>query len=226
MNAETKPRVLIVYYTFTKQTGLVVEAMAKQFAERGCDVTTALLEFTDPHHGKKFSTLPMHWPVVKIVSMLPAQARRKTGEIGIPPEAQAGDYDLVVFGSPTWWLTTNMPVRSYLESPAAKQVLDGKPFAAASISRRYWKGNINGIRTLGERSGGTWVDQTHFVAAGNQVDVDDLLARLHVLRRAQGALPRHPAAEAEPEARLRGAGARLRQPPGGQRGSPARGRLG
>jgi menaquinone-dependent protoporphyrinogen IX oxidase len=169
VNGESKPKVLIVYYTFTKQTGLVVQAMADRFAERGCEVTTALLEFTDPRHGKKFSTLPMHWPVVKIVSMLPAQVRRKTGEIGIPPEAQGGDYDLVVFGSPTWWLTTNMPVRSYLESSAAGEILDGKPFAAASVSRRYWKGNINGIRTLGERDGGTWVDETHFVATGNQV---------------------------------------------------------
>ena len=169
MNGETKPKVLIVYYSFTKQTGLVVDAMADRFTEQGCEVTKALLQFTDPHYGKKFSELPMHWPVVKIVSMLPAQLRRKTGEIGIPPEAQEGDYDLVVFGSPTWWLTTNMPVRSFLESPAAAKILDGKPFAAASVSRRYYRGNLEGIRTLGERNGGTWIDETHFVAAGNQV---------------------------------------------------------
>ena len=169
MNGETEPKVLIVYYTFTKQTGLVVEAMASRFAERSCDVTKAALEFTDPRHGKKFSTLPMHWPVVKIVSMLPSQLRRKTGEIGIPPNAQGGDYDLVVFGSPTWWLTTNMPVRSYLESPAARNVLDGKPFAAASVSRRYYRGNLKAIRKLGERNGGRWIDETHFLAAGNQV---------------------------------------------------------
>jgi menaquinone-dependent protoporphyrinogen IX oxidase len=169
VNGDTKPRVLIVYYTFTQQTGLVVQAMAERFAEHGCDVTKAAIDFTDPRHGKKFSTLPMRWPVVKIVSMLPAQLRRKTGEIGIPPEAQHGDYDLVVFGSPTWWLTTNMPVRSYLESQAAKKILEGRPFAAASVSRRYYKGNLKGIRTLGERNGGRWVGETHLVAAGNQV---------------------------------------------------------
>ena len=131
MSTNTKPRVLIVYYTFTRQTGMVVDAMADALTERGCDVTKALLEFTDPDHGKPFSALPMRWPIWHITGMLVPQRRRKTGEIGIPPEAQQGDYDLVVFGSPTWWLTTCMPVRSYLESPAAKAVLDGKPFAGA-----------------------------------------------------------------------------------------------
>ena len=169
VNGERKPKVLIVFYTFTKQTGLVVQAMADRFTEQGCEVTQAAIEFTDPRHGEKFSTLPMHWPVVKIVSMLPAQLRRKTGEIGIPLEAQDGDYDLVVFGSPTWWLTTNMPVRSYLESPAAKKILEDTPFAAASVSRRYYRGNLKSIRVLGEQNGGTWIDETHFVAAGNQV---------------------------------------------------------
>ena len=95
----------------------MTDVIADRFTERGCDVTRAAIEFTDPRHGKKFSALPMHRPVLKLVSMLPPQLRRRTGEIGIPPEARDGDYDLVVFGSPTWWLTTNMPVRSYLESP-------------------------------------------------------------------------------------------------------------
>ena len=111
----------------------------------------------------------MSWPILNIVGMLLAQRRRKTGEISIPPEAQHGGYDLVVFGSPTWWLTTCMPVRSYLQSPAAKAVLDGKPFAAVSVSRRYYKGNLGDIRKLGEQAGGTWVGGTHFVSDGNQV---------------------------------------------------------
>ena len=169
MNTDGKPRVLFVYYTFTKQTGMVVDAMADALTERGCDVTKALLEFPDTKYGGRFSKLPMSWPIWNIVGMLPAQKRRKTGEIGIPQEAQQGDYDLVVFGSPTWWLTTNMPVRSYLHAPAAKAVLDGKPFAAASISRRYYKRNLGDIRELGEKAGGKWTGETHFVSDGNQV---------------------------------------------------------
>jgi hypothetical protein len=111
----------------------------------------------------------MHRPMPQITHMLVPQRRRKTGEIGIPPEAQEGDYDLVVFGSPTWWLTTNMPIRSYLVSPEARKVMAGKPFAAASVSRRYWKGNIKDIKKLGEANGGRWLGETHFVVEGGQV---------------------------------------------------------
>ena len=47
MSAEMKPRVLIVYYTLTKQSGRVVDAMTKAFQAQDCDVTKALIEFTD-----------------------------------------------------------------------------------------------------------------------------------------------------------------------------------
>ena len=132
-------------------------------------MTEAAIQFTDPHYGKKFSKRPMSWPIAKIVSMLPAQVRRKTGAIGIPSEASEGIYDLVVIGSPTWWLTTCMPIRTYLHDPASENVLSGKPFAAFTTSRRYYKYNLKTIRSLGEQSGGEFVDDAHFVADGNQV---------------------------------------------------------
>jgi hypothetical protein len=111
----------------------------------------------------------MKRPFPQIVSILPAQLRHKTGEIRIPPEAQAGHYDLVLLASPTWWFQTSMPIRSYLESPAAQTVLNGKPFACASISRRYYSINLRQMRKLGEKNGGRLIDKTHFVVAGGQV---------------------------------------------------------
>ena len=169
MNGETKPKVLIVYYTLTKQSGRVAEAMAAALEARGCDVTKALIEFTDERWVPKLSRFPMKRPIPQIASILPAQLRHKTGEIRIPPEAEAGDYDLVLLASPTWWFQTSMPIRSYLESPAAKAVLDGKPFATVSISRRYYGINLRQQRKLGEQAGGRFVDKTHFVVAGGQV---------------------------------------------------------
>ena len=169
MNEEAKPKVLIVYYTLTKQSGRVADAMATAFEERGCDVTKALIEFTDGRWIGKLSQFPMKRPITQIGSILPAQLRHKTGEIRIPPEAEGGDYDLVVLTSPTWWFQTSMPIRSYLESPAARAVLDGTPFATASISRRYYSINLGQQRKLAEKAGGRFVGRTHFVVAGGQV---------------------------------------------------------
>ena len=169
MTAETRRRALIVYYTLTKQSGRVADAMATALEARGIDVTKAPVEFTDERYLPKLSQFPMKRPMFQIPVILPAQLRHKTGEIRIPPEAEAGDYDLVLLASPTWWFQTSMPIRSYLESPAAKAVLDGKPFANVSISRRYYSINLRQQRKLGEENGGRFVDKTHFVVAGGQV---------------------------------------------------------
>jgi flavodoxin len=169
VNAEARPNVLLVYYTLTKQVGRVAEAMAEELEARGCDVSSALIEFTDRRWVPKLSEFPMKRPIPQIGSILIAQLRHKTGEIRIPPEAQEGDYDLVVIASPTWWFQTSMPIRSYLESPEAKAVLSGKPFACVSVSRRYFSINLGQQKKLGEKNGGRWVDKTHFVVAGGQV---------------------------------------------------------
>ena len=79
-------------------------------------------------HGSLFGTLDLLW-------MLPSQLRRATGEIRIPEEAREGKYDLVCIGSPTWWLTTCMPIRSFMKSDAAARLLRQKRFAAILICR-------------------------------------------------------------------------------------------
>ena len=170
MSQDMKSRVLIVYYTYTKQTGRVADAIAKQLEARGCEVTKAMIELTDQRWVPKlFSQFPLKHPISQVSTMLVPQIRHRTGEIRIPEEAQAGDYDLVVIASPTWWIQTSMPIRSYLESPAAKVILDGKPFATVSVSRRYYGFNLRQQRRLAEKNSGRFIDEAHFVAAGGQV---------------------------------------------------------
>ena len=128
-----------------------------------------MIEFTDKRWVHKLSQFPMKRPMAQIATILPAQMRHKTGEIRIPAEAESGDYDLVLIASPTWWFQTCMPIRTYLESPAAKTILEGKPFATVSVSRRYYSINLGQQRKLAEKNGGRFADKTHFVAAGGQL---------------------------------------------------------
>jgi menaquinone-dependent protoporphyrinogen IX oxidase len=165
----SKPRVLLVYYTYTQQSRLVAEAMADVLRERGCEVRQASIGFTDKRWSERFTRLPMKHAVLDIVGMLPAQLRGATGEIEIPDEAQEGDYDLICIGSPTWFFRQSVPIRSYLKSDAAAQLLDGKRFTAFVVCRRYWRTNLKSVRKVGTKLGGRYVDGTHFTFAGGQI---------------------------------------------------------
>jgi hypothetical protein len=167
--SEKKPRVLIVYYSHTEQAKRVCDAMAEVLRGRGCDVSQAPIEFTDPHYAKNFQEFPFRHAVFSIVPLLWPQLRRKTGQIRIPDAAREGDYDLVCFGSPTWFFTTAMPLRSYLKSDEARAVLAGKPFTAYVVCRRYWSVNLKEVRKLGTVQRGEYVDGIHFAYEGGQI---------------------------------------------------------
>jgi menaquinone-dependent protoporphyrinogen IX oxidase len=164
-----QPSVLFVYFTYTKQTLKVVESMAEVLRGLGCEVDLAAIEFDDPRYADRFREFPMPRPFREVLGMIPAELRRRPGKIGIPEVVTEREYDLMVFGSPTWWLSTNVPIRSFLESDTAAQVLRGKPFAAAAVCRRYWKHNVKTVRRLGTKHGGEYVDGAHFRYQGGQV---------------------------------------------------------
>jgi hypothetical protein len=165
----TRRRVLFVYYTHTKQAQRVSDAMADVLRGRGFDVTQAGIEFTEPKYVKKFSTFPFRHAVFDIVPLALPQLRRKTGQIQIPDAAKAGDYDLVCLGSPTWFFRTCMPLRSYLMTDEARNVLAGKPFAAYVVCRRYWSVNLREVKKLGVGQGGKYIDGIRFAYEGGQV---------------------------------------------------------
>ena len=166
---DRRPRVLLLYYTYTGQSLKVLEAAAEVFRERGCEVQNAEIEFTDRRFAERFSRFPMRhvWP--DMLSVLPAQVRRAVGEIRTPDAVRNGDYDLICIGSPTWWRTTSMPMRSFLKSDEARNLLAGKPFAAFVVCRRYWRENLKAVRKLGEKRGGRYLDGIHFQYPGGQI---------------------------------------------------------
>ena len=75
----TRPRVLLVYFTYTEQSRRVAEAMADVFLERGCDVHQAAIELTDARYADRFTRFPLRHAYLDIIGMLPAQLRGATG---------------------------------------------------------------------------------------------------------------------------------------------------
>ncbi len=54
MNSTKRPRILLVNFTYTQQTRLLVDAMGGVFRDRGCDVREAAIEFTDERYAERF----------------------------------------------------------------------------------------------------------------------------------------------------------------------------
>jgi hypothetical protein len=163
------PRVLFVYFTYTQQSLRVAEAMADVLRARGCEVQMARIELTDARWSDRFTRFPLRHAWFDVLGMMPAQLRGATGEISIPDEAQDGDYDLVVIGSPTWWIKTSVPIRSYLASAAAGKILRDTRFAAFVCCRRYWGVNLRGVRKLATKRGGKYVGGIPFSYGGGQI---------------------------------------------------------
>lgn len=168
-DSDRKPRILLLYYSYTGQTVKVLDAAEEVLRKRGCLVDRAPIEFTDPKYSEKFSRFPMRrvWP--DFFSVLPAQTRGVTGDIRTPEVVRTGGYDLICIGSPTWWDTVSMPLRSFLVSHEARPLLDGTPFAVFVVCRRKWRKNLAGVRKLAEKKGGRFVDSIHFTYPGSEL---------------------------------------------------------
>ena len=85
--SDMKPRVLIVYYSHTEQAKRVCDAMAEVLRGRGCDVSQAPIEFTDPHYAKNFKQFPFRHAVFSIVPLLWQVAPTRE-----PPPSEEGLY--------------------------------------------------------------------------------------------------------------------------------------
>ena len=143
--------------------------MAGVLRDRGSEVVLAGIEFIDPRYAERFKEFPMPHPYREVLGMILPELRRAAGKIRIPAVVTEREYDLVCVASPTWWLSTNVPIRSFLESEAADLVLKGKKFAVAVVCRRYWRHNMQAVRRLATERGGVFVDGIHFCYEGGQV---------------------------------------------------------
>ena len=126
-----KPSVLFVYYTYTQQTRKVVRGDGRACSAAAAATWPWPRSSSPTPATRTVQPVPHATAVPEVVAMIPAEPRRRPAKIGIPAVVTERDYDLVCIGSPTWWLSTDVPIRSFLESDTASQVLHGKPFAAA-----------------------------------------------------------------------------------------------
>lgn len=124
-------RVLVVYYTQTGQLKEIVDSL------------TAPLE-TDPgvelHYERirPANDFSFPWSGMDFFEAFPESVQEIPSALEpftFDPETS---YDLIILAYQPWFLSPSIPMSSFLQSPEAKQVMEGKPVLSISGSRNMW----------------------------------------------------------------------------------------
>jgi hypothetical protein len=156
---------LILYYSMTGQAEKAANLAANAARAAGWDVTLCRMTMADPADA-------LRRPMNVAASKKWTQGAQKGMTVPLaydPPEAIDRRYDALLLFSNTWGDHPSVPVRSFLESAAAKALLSGTPFGAYIVCRRLWRKNLDIVRQLGEAAGGRFLGGEPFMHPGGQI---------------------------------------------------------
>lgn len=160
-------RVLIAYYSYTDQTRLAAEAMGEALEKHGWEVDIRDIELIDQRYAPGFPMKPF-WR--KLLGLLLPSLLGRVVEVRFSLDGLTDKhFDLICIGSPTWWLSPAIPVRSFLKTTEAHELISGKPFAVFVVCRAFWKRNARIVRKLGRRIGGRFLSARGFGFEGSRV---------------------------------------------------------
>jgi hypothetical protein len=133
MLADTKKnsRVLIIYYSFSGQTGVLINRLATGLKDEGIEV------FFEKLKPLKHLRFPVNSFLRTLVMMLTTFCRKRVSIQELSPKCRL-DYDLIILAGPTWSYNPSGPVLSFLDRDG-NDVLGGREVLPLISCRGYWK---------------------------------------------------------------------------------------
>ena len=170
MDEVRSPQVLFVYYTFTKQALKVTEDMESVFCDRGWGIERAEIEFTDRSLSRLGSSGSRSSIGISTSSVcFPRNCGERRARSASPRRPTAAQCDLVVIGSPTWWLTTCMR-SARTSSRTRRRIPEGKDGCRVRrVAAVLEEQSQDCAGPLAERNGARCIGTTHFAYLGGQV---------------------------------------------------------
>jgi hypothetical protein len=123
--------VLVIYFTQTGQLSSAVRATLQPL-ENDPEITIHYEQL------KPARTFPYPWTYMEFFDVFPETVH------GVPTQLEPysfdpdKNYDLVVIAYQPWFLSVCIPVNSFLQSPEAKKVLEGKKVITVIACRNMW----------------------------------------------------------------------------------------
>jgi len=134
-----KPRVLVLYYSFSGQTIGLLHRLIDGLRFRGAEVT---MERLRPVHPRRFPV----GTLAATLRMMLATCFRPRGAIEELSAASRGRFDLVILAGPTWSYNPSGPVLSFLDRDG-ENILSGRRVLPVISCRGYWRWHWYGLHS-------------------------------------------------------------------------------
>jgi hypothetical protein len=142
---EKKYHVLLIYYSFSGQTWVLINRLAAGLKEQGVEVCFEKLK---PVRHLRFPV----GSILRTYVMMFTTFLRSRVPIQELSAKCSRDYDLVILAGPTWSYNPSGPVLSFLDRDG-KDILGGRRVLPLISCRGYWKMHWWGLRRKLEQCG-------------------------------------------------------------------------
>ena len=131
-------QILLIYYSFSGQTGVLINRLAAGLKDQGIEVCFEKLK------PVKHLRFPVGSFLRTYIMMLVTFFRRRVPIQELSAKCSQ-EYDLIILAGPTWSYNPSGPVLSFLDRDG-KDVLGGKEVLALISCRGYWKAHWWGLQ--------------------------------------------------------------------------------
>lgn len=134
-----KKRALVLYFSMTEQAEKAAGAIKRGLEAEGVSVDVSLIEPVKPYI----------FPFKSRLGFFKLSLNVWRGQkIKIKPlEVNPDNYDMIILGTQTWWMSPALPVRAVFNDVGNKHIFEGRNVAVFVVSRGLWQGNLR--MTLG-----------------------------------------------------------------------------
>ena len=151
---EKSPKVLFLYYSFSGQTGVLVNRMATGLKEQGVEV---FFEKLKPLKHLRFPTSGF----MKTCVMMFATFLRKRVPIKELSSKCRQEFDLVILSGPTWSYNPSGPILAFMDRDG-REILEGRDVLLLISCRGYWRSHWRRLRKMLNQCGANIVNLIAF----------------------------------------------------------------
>lgn len=137
-------KVLAIYYSQSGQLGEIVKSFTSPLADAGMEVETVVVQPAVPY--------AFPWTGKRFFNVFPDCVLGNTIELQ-PFSFKYQQYDLIVLGYQSWFLSPSIPVNSLLQHPQFRDVLKDTPVITLTGARNMWLNAFERVRQTLKEAG-------------------------------------------------------------------------